>query len=78
MRIDIVNGSVVTGDGKTVLENTSVTVKDCVIAELPKVSYIPYNAYADEVINARGGYIIPGIINIHAHGAAFGPFFPYA
>ena len=78
MRIDIVNGSVVTGDGKTVLENTSVTVKDCVIAELPKVSYIPYNAYADEVINARGGYIIPGIINIHAHGVSFGPFFPYA
>ena len=78
MRIDIVNGSIVTGDGKTVLENTSVTVKDCVIAELPKVSYIPYNAYADEVINARGGYIIPGIINIHAHGVSFGPFFPYA
>ena len=77
MRIDIVNGSIVTGDGKSVLENTSVIVEECIIAELPKVKYIPYNAYADRVINARGGLIIPGVINIHAHGVAFGSFQPW-
>ena len=78
MRIDIVNGSIVTGDGESLLENTSVIIKDSLVAELPRVNYIPYNAYADKVINAKGGLIIPGVINIHAHGVTFGPFFPYA
>ena len=78
MRIDIVNGSVVTGDGKSLLDNTSVITRDTLIADVPPVPYVPYNAPADRVINARGGYIIPGIINIHAHGVTFGPFFPYA
>jgi imidazolonepropionase-like amidohydrolase len=78
MRIDIVNGSVVTGDGKSLLENTSVITQNTLIADVPAVPYVPYNAPADRVINANGGYIIPGIINIHAHGVTFGPFFPYA
>lgn len=78
MRIDIVNGSIVTGDGNSFLENTSVIVEGCIISELPKVRYVPYNAYADKVINARGGLIIPGVINIHAHGVAFGSFQPWA
>jgi imidazolonepropionase-like amidohydrolase len=78
MRIDIVNGSVVTGDGKSLLENTSVITQDTLIADVPPVPYVPYNAPADRVINANGGYIIPGLINIHAHGVTFGPFFPYA
>lgn len=78
MRIDIVNGSIVTGDGESFLENTSVIIEDCVITELPKVRYIPYNAYADRYIDAKGGLIIPGVINIHAHGVAFGSFQPWA
>lgn len=78
MRIDIVNGCIVTGDGKSILENTSVIIEGCFIRELPPVSYVPYNAYADKVINARGGLIIPGVINIHTHGSAFGTFQPWA
>ena len=78
MRIDIVNGSVVTGDGTSVLEKTSVIVEDGFISSLPQVQYIAYNADADRVINAKGGLIIPGLINIHTHGVSFGPFFPYA
>jgi imidazolonepropionase-like amidohydrolase len=78
VRIDIVNGSIVTGDGESFLENTSLIIKDGFIDDLPSVRYIPYNAYADRVIDAKGGLIIPGVINIHAHGISFGPFFPYA
>jgi imidazolonepropionase-like amidohydrolase len=78
MRIDIVNGSIVTGDGKSFLENTSAIIRNGFIDDLPTVRYIPYNAYADRVIDAKGGLIIPGVINIHAHGISFGPFFPYA
>ena len=78
MRIDIVNGSIVTGDGKSFLEKTSLIIKDGFISSLPQVQYIPYNAAADRVIDAKGGLIIPGLINIHTHGVSFGPFFPYA
>jgi imidazolonepropionase-like amidohydrolase len=78
MRIDIVNGNVVTGDGKSLLEKTSVIVEGGFISSLPRVQHIPYNVAADRVINAREGLIIPGLINIHAHGVSFGPFFPYA
>jgi imidazolonepropionase-like amidohydrolase len=78
MRIDIVNGNVVTGDGRSLLENTSAIIQDGFITDLPRVRYIPYNAYADRIINAEDGFIIPGIINLHTHGVSFGPFFPYA
>jgi len=75
MRIDIVNGSVVTGDGQSFLEDTSVIIEDCLIADLPRVRYIQYNLYADRYIDARGGLILPGIINIHAHNISFAPVF---
>ncbi len=78
MRIDIVNGNVVTGDGKSFFEKTSVIVEGGFVSSLPQVQYIPYNAVADRVIDAKGGLIIPGLINIHTHGVSFGPFFPYA
>ena len=78
MRIDIVNGNVVTGDGKSFFEKTSVVIREGFISELPQVQYIPYNAYADRVIDAKGGLIIPGLINLHTHGVSFGPFLPSA
>ena len=78
MRIDIVNADVVTGDGTSYLEKTSVIIRNGLISELPRVQYIPYNAYADRVIDAKGGLVIPGLINIHSHGVSFGPFLPSA
>jgi imidazolonepropionase-like amidohydrolase len=78
MRIDIVNGGVVTGDGTSFLEKTSVIIEDGFISSVPQVQYIAYNAAADRIINAKGGLIIPGLINIHTHGVSFGPFLPYA
>ena len=77
MRLDIVNGTIVTGDGETVLERTSVIVEDGFIADLPPVPYIGYNAHSDRVIDAKGGLVLPGLINMHAHGVSLGPFFPY-
>jgi imidazolonepropionase-like amidohydrolase len=79
MRVDIVNASgVVTGDGISFLEDTSIIVENGFILDMPRVRYVPYNAYADRYIDAKGGLVIPGVINIHSHGSAFGPFFPYA
>lgn len=77
-RLDLVNGTVITGDGKTVLEASSVVVKGPYISEVPRVSYVGYNAAADKVIDVHGGYILPGLVNLHLHGGSIGPFFPYA
>ena len=78
MRLDIVNTSgVVTGDGETVLENTSVIIEDGFISDLPAVRHVAYNVYADRFIDAKGGLVIPGVINIHSHGTALGPFLEY-
>lgn len=40
------------------------------------LKYLTYES-SDYVLNAGGGYVIPGIINHHAHGVTLGPLFPY-
>ena len=76
MRIDIVNGHVVTGDGESYLEDTSVITQDGLITDLPKIRHIPYNIHSHRVLDAKGGLILPGLINIHAHAVCFGPLCP--
>ena len=73
MRIDIVNADIVTGDGTSYLDGSSVVIEDGLITDVPRVPYIAYNFYAHRVINARGGIVMPGLINTHAHAITFGP-----
>ena len=61
MRTDIVNGMVVVGDGKTVLDKTSIVTENGIIASVPRVRYVGYNVYAERVIDAEGGLILPGL-----------------
>ena len=76
MRIDVVNGHVVTGDGEPYLEDTSVITQDGLITDLPKIRHVPYRIYSHRVLDAQGGLIMPGLINIHAHVVSFGPLCP--
>ena len=76
MRIDIVNADVVTGDGESYLKDTSVITQDGLITDLPKIRHVPYRIYSHRVIDAKGGLIMPGLINIHAHAVCFGPLCP--
>ena len=76
MRIDIVNADVVTGDGESYLEDTSVITQDGLITDLPKIRHVPYRVYSHRVVDAKGGLIMPGLINIHAHAVCFGPLCP--
>ena len=78
MRLDIVNGNIVTGDGESYLENTSVIIEDGIITATPRVRHTPYNFYSQRVINAEGGTIMPGLINLHVHAVCFGPLLPFA
>lgn len=65
-----------TGDGKTVLKNSSVVIENGLITRVLKAPYIAYNAYSDRVIDAEGGLIFPGLINTQVHGVTAGPLFP--
>ena len=78
MRLDIVNGNIVTGDGETYLEDSSLIVQDGLIIDILRIRHIPYNFYTERFIDAKDGLIIPGLINIHAHCVSFGPILTYA
>lgn len=78
MRIDIVNGNVVTGDGKSFLEDTSVIIENGLIMDLPRMPYMPYQFYTNRVIDAQGGIVMPGLINIHVHAVCGGTPFLWA
>lgn len=71
------NASIVTGDGKTVLDKRSLLVEDGLISELLDARYAPYTT-SDSIIDAREQLVIPGVINSHAHGITFGAFQPIA
>ena len=76
MRLDVVNGHVVTGDGRSYLEDTSVTTEDGLITGLHGIRHLPYRVYSHRVLDAQGGLILPGFMNIHSHAVSFGPLCP--
>ncbi len=73
MRTIIVNGNVIPGDGERILKDHSVVIENGMILDVVNHPFIPYDP-AHEIIDARGGLIIPGIINPHSHGGVIGPF----
>jgi hypothetical protein len=68
----ISGGTIVTGDGSTVIPEGYVLIRDGRIADVGPGE----GAFVDEVVDATGQYVIPGIINTHAHGCVEGPFVP--
>ena len=74
--IKFVNGTLVTGDGSTVLENTCITINGDRIASIGGPSEDPL--FTGEVIDASNCVIMPGVINHHMHGVTMGPLHPSA
>ncbi|MBC8075811.1 MAG: hypothetical protein H7Y32_07030 [Chloroflexales bacterium] len=72
MRLAITNTTVIVGDGSTIIADCSVIVEDGLIVDIVPERY-PYYDPADELIDARGGLTIPGLINHHVHGLSVGP-----
>jgi len=63
----IVNGTVLTMDAyDRVIENGSVAIKDARIVFLGGAHAIDHT-HANDVIDARGGIVMPGLINTHTH-----------
>jgi imidazolonepropionase-like amidohydrolase len=73
----VVHGSdLVDGRGRDPRHGVDIVVEDDTIREI--IASRPADTYeaVDEVINAAGMLVIPGLINNHTHGTAYGPLFP--
>jgi len=75
----VMNGTVVTGDGATIIEAGSVIIEGDRIQE---VIHGPREAKEfsgiDRIIDASKCIIMPGVINHHTHGIAMCPLYPSA
>jgi predicted amidohydrolase len=72
MRTLICNGVLLDGSGAPPREPVSVVVEDHLVEEVVD-RHAPYYDVADVVIDARGGFVLPGVINHHVHGLTRGP-----
>ncbi len=72
MRTLIRNATLIDGTGASARENVTVAIEDHLIdGIIPRAS--PYYDRAERLIDARGGYVIPGVLNHHVHGLTRGP-----
>ncbi|HEY0049479.1 MAG TPA: amidohydrolase family protein [Pyrinomonadaceae bacterium] len=65
--------NVIPMDKERVLQNQTVLVRDGVIAEIGKNVKIPAGA---QIIDARGKYLIPGLVDMHTHLLSDGDDYP--
>lgn len=76
-RIIVRNGTLVPGDGRSVIASGALVVEDGRIREILQGEAARGSFEgADRVIDATDRVVMPGVINNHAHGIAFGPIFP--
>ena len=73
--IILADGTVVTGDGRTILRNATLLLRDGYIESMRKLP-IGKSREQPKVIDLEGKLVIPGVINHHAHGILPGPLFP--
>ncbi|MDP3046830.1 MAG: hypothetical protein Q8O07_05070, partial [Chloroflexota bacterium] len=69
------NGTVVTGDGSTLLPRASVLVDGYRIVDVVERLEDSVLSQASQIIDCTGKCIMPGMINHHVHGVVFGPVF---
>lgn len=67
MLTQIINGTILTADGRW-LNNGSIILSDDIIAEVRDTSRKVENV--DRYIDAGNGFILPGFIDLHTHGAS--------
>ena len=73
----LLNGKIVTGDGKTLIETGSVVIdgdriQDVLAGPRDEQAF----SGARRVIRAENLLIMPGVINHHTHGIVRGPLYP--
>ncbi|QIN81948.1 hypothetical protein GBA63_04290 [Rubrobacter tropicus] len=72
MRTLIIGATLVDGTGAPPREDVTVVVEDHLVTDVvPRRA--PYYDRGAPVIDARGGFVLPGVINHHVHGLTRGP-----
>lgn len=72
MRTIIINATLVDGTGSGIRRDSAVVLQDHLIEEVLDRSTSYYDR-ADVILDARGGFVLPGLVNHHAHGLTRGP-----
>jgi alpha-D-ribose 1-methylphosphonate 5-triphosphate diphosphatase PhnM len=72
VRTLIFDAVVLDGTGAPPRPGCSVILEDHLVEEVVQ-RYAPYYDHADVVLDARGGFVLPGVINHHVHGLTRGP-----
>lgn len=72
MRTLIINAVVIDGTGAPMRPDSTVVIEDHEIAEVFE-RRAPYYDRAGTIIDARGGFVLPGVVNHHVHGLTRGP-----
>jgi alpha-D-ribose 1-methylphosphonate 5-triphosphate diphosphatase PhnM len=72
MRTLIIGAVVIDGTGAPPRMDATVVVEDHLVTEIVD-RHAPYYDRAGTVIDARGGFVLPGLINHHVHGLTRGP-----
>jgi alpha-D-ribose 1-methylphosphonate 5-triphosphate diphosphatase PhnM len=72
VRTLIINGIVIDGTGAPARPQSTLVVDDHVIGEIIE-RRAPYYDRAGTIIDARGGFVLPGVVNHHVHGLTRGP-----
>lgn len=62
----IINGKILPMEGKTI-ENGYVQTKGEVIKELGKMEQAPSPGKGEEVLDVKGAWVMPGLIDAHCH-----------
>lgn len=69
----IINANVFNGNDNQLLENVAVLVEDNLISKITHQGGIDLSV-ADEVIDAKGGTVMPGLMDAHVHITLSAPF----
>lgn len=72
------NTNIVVPHKEKILERSSLVVYNGVIVRIDEGVKYRHDTTSDIIIDAEGGFLIPGLINGHTHGFTLGPLFPSA
>ncbi len=70
----VLNGIIIGGDGQKAPEEGIIGIKDGIISSVEFMKK-PQKTGKGRIIDAEGGYVLPGIFNSHTHGCTTGPLF---
>jgi cytosine/adenosine deaminase-related metal-dependent hydrolase len=76
VKVAIVNANIVVPHKDLILRNSSLVIDNGIITRINDGIRYRFDSSVNTLIDAEGGYLIPGLINNHSHAFTLGPFGP--